>query len=132
MRAYLKNYRQSPRKVRLVGDVVRGKSVSRARLILNTLPKRAAGQLKKLLDSAVANARHNDKAEEASLSIKELRVDEGATLHRVMPRAQGRATRINKRTSNVTLVLTENSQNQESEIKNQVSDARKKETQTHS
>jgi len=106
MRAYLKNYRQSPRKVRLVADAIRGKSVLEARRALRVLGKRAAGQIGKLLDSALANARHNDSvSNESALMVSEIRVDEGPTLKRSMPRAHGRASRINKRTSHIILVL---------------------------
>lgn len=108
MRAFLKNYRQSPRKVRLVADIIRGQSVPRARRALRVLGKRAALQMAKLLDSAVANARHNDSfSDEGKLIIKELRVDEGPTLKRFMPRAHGRATPIHKRTSHIIMILGE-------------------------
>jgi len=107
MRAYLKNYRQSPRKVRLVADILRGKSVSRALASLAFLPKKASGQLKKLLMSAIANAKTNNKKDKADLFIKEIYVNEGPTLKRFMPRAMGRATRINKRTSHISIILEE-------------------------
>jgi large subunit ribosomal protein L22 len=105
MRAYLKNYRQSPRKVRLVADLIRGKSVEEARLLLTFTEKRATEQLHKLLASAVANAKENDGLVEKDLRVRELRVDKGATLKRMTPRAFGRASTINKRASNITLVL---------------------------
>lgn len=105
MRAYLKNYRQSPRKVRLVADLIRGKKVEEAEAMLDFTPKRATQKLKKLLSSAVANALHNFDASKEKLYIKEIRVDKGVTLHRFRPRAMGRSAPINKRTSNIILVL---------------------------
>ncbi len=106
MRAYLKNYRQSPRKVRLVADLVRGKSVDVAIAQLDFLVKRAGTPIKKLLLGAVANAKQMG-VEKADLFIKELRVDKGIVMKRMMPAAMGTAHRINKRTSHVTLVLGE-------------------------
>ncbi|MEK7579363.1 MAG: 50S ribosomal protein L22 [Patescibacteria group bacterium] len=107
MRAYLKNYRQSPRKVRLVADLIKGKSVTRALLLLDTTPKRATGALKKLVESAIANAKSKDGIGVESLIIKEIRVDKGLTMRRSIPRAQGRATRIDKHASNIILVLAQ-------------------------
>ena len=106
MKAFLKNYRQSPRKVRLVAGLIRRKSVEQAIAELDFLAKRAGFPLKKLLLSAVANAKQSGK-ETGDLFIKELRVDKGVTLKRMMPAAMGSAHRINKRTSHVTLVLDE-------------------------
>ncbi len=106
MKAYLKNYRQSPRKVRLVADLIKGKNVAQAIVSLDFLPKRASLPLKKLLVSAVANAK-NQGLDEASLFVKELRVDKGIVMKRMMPRAMGRGARINKRTSNVSLLVAE-------------------------
>ncbi|MBP6866304.1 MAG: 50S ribosomal protein L22 [Candidatus Pacebacteria bacterium] len=106
MKAYLKNYRQSPRKVRLVASLVTGKKVSDAIVALEFLPKRASLPIKKLLLSALANAKAQGK-EEASLFIKELRVDKGIVMKRMMPRAMGRGARINKRTSHVNVLLAE-------------------------
>lgn len=104
MKAYLKNYQQSPRKVRLIADLIKGKPIRRAILILDTTPKRATTQIKKLLLSAVANAKAVQK-NEGTLFVQEIRVDKGLTLHRQMPRAHGRASRIDKHSSNVMLVL---------------------------
>ena len=104
MKAYLKNYRQSPRKVRLVGDLIKGKSASEALVQLDFLAKRATSPMKKLLESAIANAKNIGKEQE-NLFVKELRVDKGIVLKRIRPAAMGAAHRINKRTSNVTLVL---------------------------
>ncbi|MEK7569513.1 MAG: 50S ribosomal protein L22 [Patescibacteria group bacterium] len=108
MKAFLKNYRQSPRKVRLVADLIKNKKVEDALTKLEFLAKRAGAPLRKLLLSAVANARTQGFAKE-NLKVKELRVDKGLVYKRMMPRAMGRASRINKRTSNVTLVLSEKS-----------------------
>ncbi|MFM7088445.1 MAG: 50S ribosomal protein L22 [Candidatus Paceibacterota bacterium] len=106
MKAYLKNYRQSPRKVRLVADLIKGKNVEEAILSLDFLPKRASTPIKKLLVSAVANAKNLGK-DAVSLFVKELRVDKGIVMKRMMPRAMGRGARINKRTSNIALLLSE-------------------------
>lgn len=103
--ASLKNYRQSPRKVRSVANLVRGKSVEQALNTLNFLSKKAADPLYGLLLSAIANAKNNFNIEKDALVIKELRVDAGYILKRRMPRARGSAFPINKRTSHVLLVL---------------------------
>jgi large subunit ribosomal protein L22 len=105
MKASLYNYRQSPRKVRTVANSVRGKKVSEALSQLSFLPKRAAGPLKKLILSAVSNAKQLQNLEENNLFVKELRVDKGLVMKRSTPRAFGRASRINKRTSHVLIVL---------------------------
>jgi len=102
----LKNYRQSPRKVRLVAGLIRGKNVDEAIAELDFLAKRAGVSLKKLLLSAVSNAKQNG-VEKENLFIKELRVDKGITMKRMMPAAMGTGHRINKRTSHVTLLLAE-------------------------
>ncbi len=104
MKAFLKNYRQSPRKVRLVAELVRGKNVPAAITELDFLAKRASLPLKKLLLSAVANA-HQKGVEKENLLIKELRVDKGVTMKRMMPAAMGSGHKINKRTSHVTIIL---------------------------
>lgn len=103
--ASLKNYRQSPRKVRSVANLVRGKSVEHALNTLNFLSKKAADPLYGLLMSAIANAKNNFNIEKDNLVIKELRVDAGYILKRRMPRARGSSFPINKRTSHVNLVL---------------------------
>lgn len=107
MKAILKQYRQSPRKVRLVADLIKGKNVEQALTELEFVAKRASLPMKKLLQSAVASARHNFKKEKENLFVKEVTVDKGPILHRWMPRARGRATPINKRTSHVVLTLGE-------------------------
>ncbi len=104
MKAFLKNYRQSPRKVRLVADSVRGKKVDVALVELEFLPKRASLAISKLILSAKANAANNFKVTE-NLFIKEIRVDEGPTLKRHRPVSRGRAHAINKRTSHVNIAL---------------------------
>jgi large subunit ribosomal protein L22 len=106
MKAFLKNYRQSPRKVRLVADLIKGKDVAQAGVALDILAKRASTPIKKLLDSAVANAVNMGNNKE-DLFVKEVRVDKGVVMKRMMPRAMGRGARINKRTSHVVLVLAE-------------------------
>ncbi len=106
MKAFLKNYRQAPRKVRLVASLVKGKSVANAIVELDFLAKRAGLPIKKLLLSAVANAK-NMGIEVDNLFIKELRVDKGIVMKRMMPAAMGTGHRINKRTSHLNLLLAE-------------------------
>ena len=104
--ASLNNYRQSPRKVRSVANMVRGKKAMDAQNILLNVTKRATDPLLKLLNSAIANAKNNFNIESADLIVSEIRVDGGVTLKRSMPRSRGMANRINKRTSHVILVLS--------------------------
>jgi len=106
MKAFLKNYRQAPRKVRLVAGLVKGKTVDVAIAELDFLPKRASTPIKKLLMSAVANAKTMG-VEKENLFIKELRVDKGIVMKRMMPAAMGSGHRINKRTSHIAIVLAE-------------------------
>lgn len=106
MKAFLKNYRQSPRKVRLVAELIKGKRVADAILILDTLPKRASGPVSKLLMSAISNAKQASIKEE-NLFVENVTVNKGIVLKRSMPRARGSASRINKRTSHVALSLIE-------------------------
>jgi len=103
--AKLNDYRQSPRKVRLVADLVKGKTVEDARNALNFLVKRASKPLLDLLNSAVANAEHNFNITSDKLFVKNFRVDEGIVLKRRRPRARGMAFPINKRTSHVFIEL---------------------------
>ena len=105
MKASLSNYRQSPRKVRLVANLIKGKKVSDAETALSFLVKRASLPISLLLQSAVANAKQNNGVEKADLFIKNLTVDKGVVMKRFMPRARGMSSRINKRTSHVLLVL---------------------------
>lgn len=106
-KAVAKSIRIAPRKARLVIDLVRGKDVQEAIAILNHTQRRASPVVKKLIESAVANAEHNYDMDAESLFISEAYVDEGMTLKRFKPRAQGRASAINKRTSHITVVVTE-------------------------
>jgi len=106
MKAFLKNYRQSPRKVRLVAQLIKGKNVAQAVAELDFLAKRAGLPIKKLLLSAVANAKQQGKEME-NLFIKELRVDKGIVIKRMMPAAMGTGHRINKRTSHLNILLAE-------------------------
>lgn len=108
MKAFLNNYRQSPRKVRLVASLIRGKSAELALVELSFLPKRAALPIQKLLLSAVSNAVSMGIPKE-NLFVKEIMVDKGVTLRRMMPAAMGSGHRINKRTSHVALFLGEKS-----------------------
>jgi large subunit ribosomal protein L22 len=104
--AKLSNLRIAPRKVRVVADLVRGQSVGSALNVLKFTPKSAAKPLAKLLASAVANAKQKDEAVDADgLVVHSITVDQGPTLRRFMPRAMGRATRINKKTSHVQVIL---------------------------
>ena len=104
--ARLSNYRQSPRKVRLVADAVRGMKVTDAVAILGHVDKRAADVVRKVLKSAETNALHNFNLNREDLIVSEIRVDEGATLKRHRPRARGRAYPIRKRTSHIMVRLT--------------------------
>lgn len=106
MKAFLKNYRQSPRKVRLVADLIKSKRVAEAVLILETLPKRASGPIQSLLSSAVSNAKQAGINID-NLFIENVTVNKGIVMKRSMPRAHGSASRINKRTSHVMLSLIE-------------------------
>ena len=104
MKAFLKNYRQSPRKVRLVADAVRGKKVDAVMVELQFMPKRASRAISKLIASAKANAENNFKVTEA-LYIKEITVDDGPTYKLHRPVSRGRAHPIRKRTSHVNVAL---------------------------
>jgi len=106
MKAFLKNYRQSPRKVRLVAELIKGKRVAEALLYLDTLPKRASDPINALLLSAISNAKQAGVAVD-NLYVKNVTVNKGIVLKRSMPRARGSASRINKRTSHVMLTLIE-------------------------
>jgi ribosomal protein L22 len=106
VRAHARYVRSSARKARLVCDHIRGKDVDEARAILRYAPRAVAQDWSKLLESAVANAEHNHELVGDDLRIKEAYADEGPTLKRFRPRAMGRATRIRKRTSHLTITLT--------------------------
>lgn len=105
--AKLRYLRIAPRKVRLTADLIRGKKVQEALNQLQFITKRAALPLTKLLKSAMANARNNFGLEEGNLYISKITVDEGPKLKRWMPRARGRVTEIQKKTSHITLILDE-------------------------
>jgi large subunit ribosomal protein L22 len=104
-RAVARFVRISPRKVRLVMDEVRGKKVEDALNMLTFAPQKGARLLRKLIRSAVSNAQHNSNLDPDSLVVKSVYADEGPTLKRFIPRAQGRATQIRKRTSHLTVIL---------------------------
>ncbi len=104
-RAYLKYIRIAPRKVKIVLDLIRGKDTELAMAILENTPKSASEPLIKLLKSAIANAEHNFNLDASNLYVSECFVCPGPTLKRMRPRAQGRAFRILKRTSHVTLAV---------------------------
>ncbi len=106
-RAYLKNARIAPRKVQIVLDLIRGKDTETALAILEHTPKSACEYLEKLLKSAIANAENNFGMDRDNLYISECFVCPGPIMKRIMPRAQGRAYRILKRTSHVTLAVSE-------------------------
>jgi ribosomal protein L22 len=106
VRAQAKYVRHAPRKARLVVDHIRGKSIGEARAILQHTPRAAAVDVLKLLESAVANAENNHELVADDLVVRKVYVDEGPTLKRYRPRALGRATRIRKRTSHMTIQLS--------------------------
>ncbi len=104
--ASLKNVRLSPRKIRLITDLIKGMNVAEAVIQLQFSRKHAARTVLKLLRSALANAKHNHDLKPESLMIKNAFVDGGAILYRWMPRAMGRATPLRKRTAHVTIILS--------------------------
>jgi len=106
-KAVAKYIRISPQKARLVADVVRGMNAEKAVTTLRFMPKKAARIIRKVLESAVANADQMEAVDVDTLYIKEIIIDGGPMLKRFSPRAQGRATRILKRTSHITVVVAE-------------------------
>lgn len=114
--AKLRFLKIGPQKVRLVVDLVRGKKISEARRILKVLNKISAKPVLKLIDSAVANAKHNYQLKEDSLIIKKIVVNEGPVLKRWMPKAHGRATSIIKRSSHIELVLEGEKETKETKV----------------
>ncbi|PIE56305.1 MAG: 50S ribosomal protein L22 [Desulfobulbus propionicus] len=106
-KAVAKYIRISPQKARVVADVIRGKDVDTALTTLRFMPKKAARILRKVIESAVANADQNESIDVDTLYIKSILIDGGPMLKRFRPRAQGRATRILKRTSHITVVVDE-------------------------
>lgn len=105
--ATLKGARISAQKARLVADQVRGKRVEEALDILTFSPKKAAVILKKVLNSAIANAEHNDGADVDELKVATVMVDKGMSLKRIKPRAKGRADRIEKQTCHITITVAD-------------------------
>ncbi len=104
-RAIARHVRISPRKVRLVIDLIRGKSIGQAQAILMNMPKSAAPVVEKLLKSALANAENNLDLSSDTLYVAEVFADQGPTLKRFRPAAKGRAMRIRKRSSHITIIL---------------------------
>lgn len=105
--ARLKGARISAQKARLVADQVRGKGVEQALNLLTFSPKKAAHLIKKVLNSAIANAEHNEGADVDELKVSTILVDEAVTLKRIMPRAKGRADRISKRSCHITIKVAD-------------------------
>jgi len=108
-RAYLKGTRLSPQKAGLVADAIRGKSVQDAMDFLGFNKQKGSAVIKKLLESAIANAEHNDKADIDLLLVKSIIVNQGMRLKRMKPRARGRADRIIKPTCHIEIILSEGS-----------------------
>lgn len=106
-KAVARTVRIAPRKARLVIDLIRGKQVGEAIAILRHTPKAASPIIEKVLKSAIANAEHNYELEGNNLVVSQAYVNEGPTMKRFRPRAMGRASQINKRTSHITVVLSE-------------------------
>lgn len=106
-KASVNHVRIAPRKAQLVVDLIRGKQVGEAIAILRHTPKSASPIVEKLLNSAIANAEHNFQLDVSKLVVSQVFVNQGPTMKRFRPRAMGRASRINKRTSHITLVVTE-------------------------
>jgi ribosomal protein L22 len=106
VRASARYVRTAPRKARLVADQIRGLHIDKARALLQFSPRSAAQDIAKLLDSAASNAENNHELVADDMRIAEITVDEGPTLRRYRPRALGRATRINKRTSHISVALS--------------------------
>jgi len=105
--AKLMGARISAQKTRLVADQIRGKPVEEALNLLVFSTKKAAGLVRKVLNSAIANAEHNEGADVDELRVSRICVDEGTTLKRIMPRAKGRADRISKRTCHITVMVAD-------------------------
>ena len=105
--AKLRGARLSAQKARLVADQVRGKGVDEALRILTYSPKKGAALIKKVLNSAISNAEHNEEADVDDLTVSTVTVDQGMTMKRLMPRAKGRADRILKRSCHITVTVTD-------------------------
>ena len=104
-RAQARFIRVTPRKARRVVDLIRGLPAAEAQAVLRFTPQRASEPVGKVLASAIANAEHNNQLDPATLFVSRAYVDEGPTLKRFRPRAQGRAYRVNKRTSHITVIV---------------------------
>jgi len=107
MKATLTNYRQSPRKVGLVADQIRGKKVSVALAILSFTDKKSSEQMIKVLNSAISNAINNNESNREDLFVKEIKIDKGLVIKRFRPRARGAAFPIRRRTSHINIILGE-------------------------
>lgn len=105
--AKLKGAKLSAQKARLVADQIRGKGVEEALLLLTYSPKKGAEIIKKVLDSAIANAEHNEGADVDELKVTTIYVDEGVTMKRISPRAKGKADRIFKRSCHITVKVAD-------------------------
>ncbi|MDB5266687.1 MAG: ribosomal protein large subunit ribosomal protein [Parcubacteria group bacterium] len=119
-KATLSDYRQSPRKVRVVADMVRGQKVEDALVTLSFVPKRAAAPLQKLLASALANAKNLELSLD-NLVVKEIRVDGGKILYRRLPMSRGRAFVLRKRTAHVNVILAEGAPKKEKKSSKKIS-----------
>ena len=108
VQAKLRGARLSAQKARLVADQVRGRQVEEALNLLSYSSKKGADVIRKLLNSAIANAEHNEGADVDELKISEIYVDEGMTMKRIMPRAKGRADRILKRSCHISITVADN------------------------
>jgi large subunit ribosomal protein L22 len=104
-RAFLKGFRESPRRVRMVAEMIRGKKAEDALAILAFQPRKAAKMLTKVLNSAIANATENDELDADALVVTKVEIDGGPTQKRWLPRSMGRANRLNRRTSHVTVTV---------------------------
>lgn len=107
----------SPRKVRLVGDAVKGKNVAQADVMLSFMPKKAARIIRTLIRSAVSNAVNNEGKQKETLFVKSVEINQGVTLKRWRARARGSASPINKRTSNISVILNEKGAGDSKKIK---------------
>jgi large subunit ribosomal protein L22 len=107
VKAIARGLRIAPQKARLVADLVRGKPVAKALDILNFSNQKGAVLIRKVLESAIANAENNEGADVDELRVHRIFVDEGVTLKRIMPRAKGRADRISKRSSHITVTVSD-------------------------
>ncbi len=105
--AKLRGVRLSAQKARLVADQIRGKAVEEALLVLSFSPRKGAAIIKKVLNSAIANAEHNEGADVDELRVSTICVDEGTTMKRIKPRAKGRADRILKRSCHITITVAD-------------------------